>query len=281
MEIKFKDVDYNYKKVNYLEKEVLENINVKIKEGIITGIIGKNGSGKSTFVELIDALLLPSKGTITVDQFVIGKEDLDKNMLRFNLGLVMQNPEDSFFNKTVREELEFYIRFYNYRINEANKRLSSVLKMVGLDESYLARDILTLSEGEMRKLAIATVLIYNPKIVIFDEPTAYLDGKSKKELVKLIRLLKNRYKKTIIIVSQDVDLIHMLSDYIIVLNNKKIVLEGNKYELFTNSKELKKYGIRKPRIIEFSDRVLEKKNIKLGYRDDINDLIKDIYRNIK
>ena len=116
--------------------------------------------------------------------------------------------------------------------------------------------------------------------VILDEPILGFDSKNKKEFISLIRILKNRYKKTIIIATNDVDFLHKCVDKVIVLQDGKIVMQGNKYEIFCNTKELKKYGILAPKIISFSDKVKNKKNIKIGYRDDINDLIKDIFRNI-
>lgn len=282
MEIKFNDVDFSYKKINYLEKEVLENINISFIKGKVNGIIGKSGSGKTTLVELINNLLTPSKGFITVDDFIIKKDyKINTEKLRFNVGLVFQNPEEQFFNNTVKDELMITLKLFNYKLDSLNKRVEDAIKMVGLDSSYLNKNPLKLSRGEMRKVAIADSLLLNPKVLILDEPTIGLDDKSKKDLIKLIRLLKNRYNKTIIIVTHDINFLHKIVDYVYVLNDKKIVLQGKKYDVFKNEKELKKYGLKVPKIIEFENKVLNKKNIKLGYRDDINDLIKDIYRYAK
>ncbi|MEG0826697.1 MAG: energy-coupling factor ABC transporter ATP-binding protein [Bacilli bacterium] len=164
---------------------------------------------------------------------------------------------------------------------DIKKLISDTLKMVDLDESLLQRDPFTLSSGEKRKLAIASILIYNPKIILMDEPTIGLDYKSRENLIKIIRNLKTEYKKTIIIVSNDVDLIHKISDYIYILKEGNLLLSGNKYDVFKNTKLLRENNINIPKLIEFSDYVLINKRIKIGYRDEINDLIKDIYRYAK
>jgi len=283
MEIKIKDVDFEYQKVNCTTKSVFNDLNVCFNPNKIHGIIGKSGSGKTTLLELIDLLLIPTKGQIKIGNHTFSScEKLENvNDLRFKIGFVFQLPEEQFFNSTVFDELAFSLRYYNYHLNDINKRISDALKMVGLNDEYLQKNPFHLSNGEKRKVAIAASLIYNPKILLLDEPTLGLDGKSKESLVKLLRLLKNRYHKTIIIATHDTDFLHRVVDCVYVLDNHNIVLSGNKYEVFKNVKELKKYGVKSPKIIEFSDKVLQKKQIKIGYRDEINDLIKDIYRYVK
>lgn len=283
MEIKFEHVDFSYQKVNCTKKDVLSDVNLCFSSGKIHGLIGKSGSGKTTLLELIDGLLIPTNGTITVGSYTIesGKICENVNDLRFHIGFVFQLPEEQFFNATVFDELAFSLRYYRYHLNDINKHVSDALKMVGLDDSYLEKNPFHLSNGEKRKVAIAASLVCNPKVLLLDEPTVGLDGKSKDSLLKLLRILKNRYHKTIIISSHDTDFLHRIVDDVYVLYNKNIILSGNKYEVFKNVKDLKKYGIKVPKIIEFSNKVLEKKKIKIGYRDEINDLIKDIYRYVK
>ena len=145
--------------------------------------------------------------------------------------------------------------------------------MVGLDESYLERNPMELSNGEMRKVAIASVLVFNPKVLIFDEPTIGLDSVSKDSFIKMLKRLKKKFNKTIIIVTHDMDFIHRLADYLFVLQNGKIVLEGNKYDVF-KQEDIEKYGIVRPIVMEFAYQVEKQKGVKLGYRDDVNDLIK-------
>lgn len=283
MEIKFKDVSYSYKKVNYTEKEVLKNVNVTFKKWEINCLIGKSGVGKTTLLELIDGILIPTNGSIEIDSFKIeaNKKTDFIDELRFNIGMVPQFPEEQFFNSTVKKELELPLKFFNYKLDQIDKRVNDVIKMVGLDQSYLSLNPFKLSNGEKRKVAIASCLITNPKVLLLDEPTIGLDSKSKNDLIKLLRLLKKRYNKTIIIVSHDIDFLHKIADHVYVLSDYNIVLEGDKYSVFKDEKRLKKYGIASPKIIQISNKILDKKKIKIGYRDEINDLIKDIYRYVK
>ncbi len=281
MEVKFNHVFYVYNEKTPLSKMVLDDINTTFKEGKITGIMGKSGSGKTTLIELINALIIPTKGNIQVGSRVISKTRKIKNInnLRYKIGLVFQVPEEQFFCKTVKEEIEFGMKYFKKSVKSIEKHVSDALIMMGLDDSYLNRNPFTLSSGEMRKVAIASVLAFNPKIIILDEPTIGLDNKSKENLIKIIKLLKNRYKKTIIVVSNDTDLLLKISDNVILLDKGKIILEGNKYDVF--KQDISKYGLKRPKIIEFEQLVLEKKGIKIGYRDDINDLMKDVYRYVK
>jgi energy-coupling factor transport system ATP-binding protein len=274
MEIKVSNLSYKYPNNN---TNTLENINIDFLEGKVNGIIGSNGSGKTTLIEVLAGIKKPTNGDIYIDNKIVKKYDKE---LRKNIGFIFQTTQNHFFKKTVKEEIELACINYNYRINELEKRVLDVIKMVDLNKSYLDRDPFTLSNSESKKLALASVLIYNPKVIIMDEPTIGLDNKSKNNLIKIIRILKNRYKKTIIIVSHDTEFLHKISDKIILIEKGKIIKEGTKYEIFTDVRELKKYGIISPKVIQFSYKVFNKKNIKLGYRDEVNDLVKDIFRNV-
>jgi len=280
MEIKFNDVTYVYQKP--YPRIALSNVNIEFKKDMINGIVGKSGSGKTTLIELINALIIPTKGTIKVGNRIINPKGKIKNVndMRYKIGLVFQFPEEQFFCKTVKKEIEFGMKYFKKNTKDNDKHISDALKMVGLDETYLDRNPFGLSSGEMRKVAIASILAFNPSVIILDEPTIGLDNASKENLIKIIRMLKTRYHKTIIIVSHDTDLLLKITDYILVLDKGKVVLEGNKYEVFSNYK-LEEYGVKRPKIIAFEKLVFDKKGIKLGYRDELNDLMKDVYRHVK
>lgn len=283
MEIIFDHVYFDYQKMNCTNKLVFKDLNITFTSGKIHGIIGKNGSGKTTMLSLIHALVLPKKGSIKVGDCMISSNTSfdDISNLRFNIGYSFQLTEEQFFNSTVYDELSFNLHYYNYHLHDIKKRISDVLKMVGLDDTYLYRNPFYLSKGEQRKLSLALALVHNPKIILLDEPTRGLDSQSQVDLIKLLRLLKNRYHKTILISSSDTDFLHAVVDNVYVLGKNNIVLVGDKYEIFRQEKYLRRYGIKSPKIIQFSNLVLTKKKIKIGYRDEVNDLIKDIYRYVK
>ena len=259
--MEIKDITFSYPN----GKTILNNISLKVEKESILGIIGPNGSGKTTLLDIMANLIKPNNGIV-------------KN--KETIGYLFQNTKSSFFCKTVKEEIEMNAINHNYKVNQLDKRVKDVIKIVNLEEDILDKNPLLLSNKEAKLVALATILIYNPKIIILDEPTTNLDSNTIGELIKLIKLLKNRYHKTIIIVSHDMELIHKLVDNIIVLSNGEIVLHGNKYQVFNNTRVLKKYGLLAPKIMIFREKVLNKKGIRLEYRDEINDLIKDIFRNV-
>ncbi len=278
MEIKFNNVNFYYNRKSGIKN--LDSINFKIAHNSIVGITGKSGSGKTTLAELMCGINVPSSGKITIDDIVINRKNIfDEKQLKNKIGYIAQNSESQIFNKTVKEELTYPFKFLGRNIEE--KKVLEMLDLVGLDETYLNVNPLLLSTGEKRKLSIAATLVLDTDIIIFDEPTKGLDSKSVKNIKRLIKNLKNNYGKTIIVISRDVEFIHALCDEVIVMNSGKILIWGNKYDVFKSVDLLNEYKLPIPKTIQFSSMVLAKKNIKIGYRDEINDLLKDIYRYVR
>lgn len=264
MEIILKDIVYTIFNNTSLERKVLTDINMSIREKKITSIMGKSGSGKSSLIQIISGIVSPTSGQVIIDG--------DKQL---KFGLVFQNSEDQFIGKNLREELEYYDVCLDREI------IDKILISVGLTSRYFDIPITNLSSGEIRKLAIASIICTNPDVIILDEPSIGLDSHGKDNLIKLLRKLKNKENKTIIIVSHDSEFIYKAADYIFILDKGKIVYQGSKNYIFKKTDVLLKHGLEIPHFIWFSNLVKKRKNIELGYRDDINDLVKDIYRHAR
>lgn len=200
------------------------------------------------------------------------------NKFRYDVGLVYQFPEKQFFSSTVGEEISFVEETVHSKKRSIKEKVKKVLKMVGLDESYIKRSTLSLNAGEKRRVAIASVLISNPKVLILDEPTIGLDDKSKKRLMKLLVGLKNKYLKTIIIVTHDVDMLYEIADNIVVLNKGKVITTGKKSKVFANVELLNENNTPIPSIVKLEKMVYDKTGIDLGIVYNVNDLVRSIAR---
>lgn len=272
------NLSYTYKNT---DKEVLKDITCKIKQGEITCIIGKNGSGKTTLLELLANLRIPTEGEIKYQKYSINK---DSSLLGHDFWFEVSYcsiSNDNLLNTSIRDNFMLRLKQFNYNASKIKERVINSLKMLELDESYLEKNVKDLSHGEKLKIQIAYSLLQNPKVLLIDNPTVSLDEKGTKNLIRIIKLLKRRYNKTIVIATNDMEFVNKIADRVILLDKTKIVLDDGKYEVFKQEDKIKKLNILPPKTIAFSNKVLKEKNIKIGYRDEINDLIKDIYRYVK
>ncbi len=277
MEVIFRNVSFTYNKGLESEKRALSNVNLCLESNLIHGIIGPIGSGKSTMLELMNGVTKPTEGKV-----IIGKYDLSKskgfnfNKFRYDVGLVYQFPEKQFFCRNVGEEISFSEKIFEPKNKNIKQKVIKVLKMVGLDESYLKRSPFSLNGGEKRRVAIASVLISNPKLLIMDEPTIGLDNNSKLKLMKLLKNLKAKYNKTIIIVTHDVDMLYEIVDNVVVLNDGKVIKEGNKQEVFSNVELLDENNTPVPNVVRVEKIIYDKTGVDLGYLGGINDLVRAV-----
>ena len=252
---------------NVTYKSNLKKFSYDFEEGKITTILSEDSL--SYFIYLISSLEENYEGKIT------------NTYKGRNVGIVFNKPEETFIFNTVREELEFGLKKYNYKVNTINKRIGDSLKMVNLPIEYLDKSPFELSSGEKESLALAITLSLNPKLIIIDNPISNLDNRNKEYLIKLLKKIKTRYNKTIILLTDDIEFTIKVSDNYILLKNGKIVNKGIKKELLNNIDRIKTAKIEIPKIIEFINNVNKKKNINLELTFDIKELMKDIYRNVK
>lgn len=248
MQISVKNLTYKYNIGTSFEKTALDNISIDIDENEFVGIIGHTGSGKSTFIQTLNALIKPFSGSVYIDDKNIFENKKSMYDIKFKVGVVFQYPEHQLFDSTIFNDVAFGPKNMGLSEDDVFKRVTDALNIVGLDSSFFDKSPFDLSGGQKRKVAIAGILAMQPKILILDEPTAGLDPKSKTELLKNIKKMHEELKITVILVSHSMEDVAMLVNRIIVFNNSTIYLDGKVNEIFTKTEELKKIGLNSPEI---------------------------------
>ena len=271
MQISLKNVSYTYNYKTPYAREVLKDINLNVEEGSYTVIIGKTGSGKSTLIEHINGLLLPTHGEVLVNNVLITnpkskkeKRELAKKLkvLRQDVAVLFQFSEQQLFETSVLKDIIFAPLNYGISAERAISKAKELIKLVGLDESYLDKSPFELSGGEMRKVALCGVLALEPKVLILDEPTVALDYKSREEIMTMVKKLKDELNMTIVLISHNMNYVLEYADKVFVLKNGKINFKGTVEELFADEKLLKENSLEQPELLKFYNN-LQENNIKL------------------
>ena len=252
MSIKFKEVEHIYSENTPFSYHALKGVNLNIRDKSFTAIIGQTGSGKSTLIQHINALLLPTCGEINIDEYIITATDKPSKLkpLRKKAGLVFQFPEYQLFEETIEKDIIFGPMNFGISEEEAKKIAHSVLKTVGLDESYLNKSPFDLSGGQKRRVAIAGILAMNPDISILDEPTAGLDPQGTNEMMGLFKKI-NDSGKTIILVTHDMNHVLQYCDEVVVMNHGRVEKHDTVTNIFKDSNYLNNLGIDLPIITDF------------------------------
>ena len=267
MGIQVKNIFYTYQKKATNATQALADVSLEIKDNDFLAIVGETGSGKSTLAQMFNALLVPDKGDVLVNDYVINYKNRKSRKLRGlrkQVGLVFQFPEYQLFEETVEKDVAFGVKNFGVKGEEAIKRAHEALKQVGLDESYFKRAPFDLSGGEKRKVAIAGILAINPDILIFDEPTAGFDPQSSKDLMNLITEFHNN-GKTIIIITHDMDLVNTYTKRVVMLERGQVTFDGTPNELFAYIKGYDRLDT--PSVIKVAEKLKEK-----GMDIDINQI---------
>ena len=252
MSITFKEVEHIYSENTPFSYHALKGVNLKITDQSFTAIIGQTGSGKSTLIQHINALLLPTSGSINIDEYLITATDKPSKLkpLRKKAGLVFQFPEYQLFEETIEKDIIFGPMNFGVSEEEAKKIAHNVLKTVGLEESYLNKSPFDLSGGQKRRVAIAGILAMNPDILILDEPTAGLDPQGTNEMMSLFKRI-NESGKTIILVTHDMNHVLQYCDEVVVMNHGKVEKHDTVTNVFKDSEYLNSLGIDLPIITNF------------------------------
>ncbi len=236
---------------NALQKAALVDINLEIERGSCVAIIGVTGSGKSTLVQHFNGLLRPTSGSVLVNGVDINAKGVDLKKLRKCVGMLFQFPESQLFERTVFADVAFGPQRMNLSRKEVRKRVTAALDMVGLPHrEFGQRSPFELSGGQMRRAALAGVLAMSPNALILDEPTVGLDASGRAEFYSYVRRIKERQRVTIILVSHDMAEVAMLADWLFVLHDGHMVMQGLPRSIFTQGEVLHKWGLAAPPLSE-------------------------------
>lgn len=246
--ITVQELNHVYMPDTTYERKALKNINLTVKRGEILGIIGHTGSGKSTLVQHLNGILKPTSGTITVDGLEASGKELKE--LRKKVGLIFQYPEHQLFEETVYKDIIFGLSKMELSEEEIKARVFHVIDLLGISPELLEKSPFELSGGQKRRVAIAGVLVMQPKVLILDEPTAGLDPRGSREVFKLLSGLNKNEGTTIIIISHSMEDIAAFCDRVVVMHDGEIALCDTTSRVFSKTEQLKQFGLDVPKITE-------------------------------
>lgn len=258
--IKIENLSFTYSKKTPYQTNALRNINLEINEGEIVGIIGETGSGKSTLIQHFNALLkVQNKKKSKVE--ICGLDaSVKRNLkeIRKTVGVCFQYPEHQLFEDTVEKDISYGPKNLGANKEEIPGLVYRAMRMLDLDESFNGRNPFQLSGGEKRRVAIAGIIVMQPKILILDEPMAGLDPIGKIELKKLIKRLHTEVSPTIVIVSHDMDDIAEIADRVLILSKGEIVVDKPVREAFNNEELIKGLHLDLPSARKIANKLIAK-----------------------
>ncbi|MFA5449395.1 MAG: energy-coupling factor transporter ATPase [Clostridia bacterium] len=259
MAIEVKNLTYTYSANTPFEKRAITDISFSIKEGETVGIIGSTGSGKSTLIQHLNGLIRAESGSIKVYDIDLTAKKPNFKRLRSMVGMLFQYPEYQLFEDTVLKDVSFAPRNFGYNAEQAARAAREAIELVGLDyEIVKDKSPFELSGGEKRRVAIAGVIAYRPKILILDEPTAGLDPAGKKEILSLIQHLKSGGIRTVIAISHNMDEIAEYTERVLVLNEGRLVADKTPKELFADKNAFANTGLALPHTANIANLIREK-----------------------
>lgn len=253
------NVSYTYQEGTPFASAALSDVNLSIEDGSYTAIIGHTGSGKSTILQLLNGLLVPTKGSVHVFDTLITSTSVNKQIrqIRKQVGLVFQFAENQIFEETVLKDVAFGPQNFGVSIEEAEAIAREKLALVGIDESLFGRSPFELSGGQMRRVAIAGILAMEPSILVLDEPTAGLDPIGRKELMNLFKKL-HQDGITIVLVTHLMDDVAEFADQVYVMEKGKLVKSGKPSLVFQNVEFMEEIQLGVPKITRFAQRLAER-----------------------
>ncbi len=253
--IELKNVSYEYASNSPASKSAVNNISLNVNKGDFLAVIGHTGSGKSTMLQMFNALAKPSSGEVWVKGKNIGDKNTSLREIRTTVGLVFQYPEHQLFEETVRLDIAFGPKNMGLTNEEVEERVKYACEIAGVDEKWLEKSPFELSGGQKRRVAIAGILAMQPEVLVLDEPTAGLDPMGRKKLLKRIRKMHDEYGITIVLVSHDMEDVAECAKRVVVMNEGEIFADGTPIEVFSDYESLEKIGVTAPQITRLMDRL--------------------------
>ncbi|MEG0876217.1 MAG: energy-coupling factor transporter ATPase [Oscillospiraceae bacterium] len=253
--LKTEALTYIYSRGTPFESVALENVNIEITQGEFVGLIGHTGSGKSTFVQHLNGLLLPSSGRVLLDDEDINASKKLRHQLRFKVGLVFQYPEYQLFEDTVYKDIAFGPKNMKLSKSEIDDCVREAAGFVGVPEYIFDKSPLELSGGQKRRVAIAGVIAMRPRVLILDEPTAGLDPEGCAAILQNIADYRRVTGATVILVSHSMEDVARIADRLIVFDGGTIAMDGAPGEIFSNADKLRGMGLDVPAVTEIALRL--------------------------
>ena len=265
MDISLQQVEYRYQANTPFEHLAIQDVSIDIPTGTYMAIIGHTGSGKSTILQHLNALLQPTEGTVLIGNREIKAHQKNKNLkdVRQKVGIVFQFPEHQLFEETVEKDIIFGPMNFGVSEQEAKRRARAALPHVGLSEDILEKSPFDLSGGQMRRVAIAGVLAMDPDVIVLDEPTAGLDPRGRKEIMEMFYQLHQERNLSTILVTHSMEDAAKYADQIVIMHQGRVVNKGTPEEIFSAPTELIKMGLDVPEVVRFQLKLEEKTGLKL------------------
>ncbi|MBO4414008.1 MAG: energy-coupling factor transporter ATPase [Clostridia bacterium] len=251
-------VSYVYGKGTPFEKLALDNVNAVFEDNRINGLIGHTGCGKSTLVQLLNGLLVPTEGKVLIDGRDVNEKGADRRALRFRVGLVFQYPEYQLFEETVLADVSFGPKNMGLGAGEINDRVRRALRFVGLGDDVLTVSPFDLSGGQKRRVAIAGIMAMEPEVLILDEPAAGLDPAGRADILGGVRRYQRQRGANVIIVSHSMEDMAEYSDVISVMDHGKVVASDAPGRIFSDADGLRRVGLDVPQITRVMRRIRER-----------------------
>ena len=257
--ISIRNVDFHYPD----GPNVLQGVNLEIKDGEFVALMGENGAGKTTLVKMFNGLLKPTKGTVEIDGVETGQRSVAQ--LSRDVGLIFQNPDNQLFAETVKQELAFSLRNFGFNDDVIQQRVNSFLHILDL-ERYETSSPFVLSGGERKRVALAAILVWDPKHVIMDEPTIGQDYLQKERLRNFITQLVSQ-GKTVIVVTHDVEFVAECKPRVILLSHGRIIGDGQATRILTDQRLVEEASLMMPQIATLMNNLTH-----IGTRTEIIDV---------